>query len=94
MSGISFGLELIQRKVCPKQRPEEFYQFNGETSGLLHDQGTADTIGSNLDQVIFHIFTMKEYDYTAMVTSTYGVNEKDDRHHRHKEPIRILVRFF
>jgi len=42
--------------------------------------GTADAISGTLDQVPFHVFAMKEPDYTMMVMSTYGTNERNDRH--------------
>ena len=47
-----------------------------------HGNGIVNTIGSNLDQVIFHIFAMKEHDDTTMVISTYGANEEVGRHYR------------
>ena len=42
--------------------------------------GTADTIKGSRDQVPFHAFVMKESDYSMVVISTYGTNERNYRH--------------
>ena len=67
-----------KRKYWPKY-------IKGDEVNKAHFEGlevrTADAIKGTLDRVPFHVFAMKEPYYTMIVMSTYGSNERNDRHH-------------
>ena len=72
-----FAHALIKkRKYCPKYIKGD--EIKAHFEGL--EVGTADAIKGALDHVPFHVFAMKEPDYTMMVMLTYGSNERNDRY--------------
>ena len=72
-----FAHALIEkRKYWPKYIKGD--EIKAHFEGL--EVGTADAIKGTLDQIPFHVFAMKEPDYTMIVMSTYGSNERNNRH--------------
>ena len=71
-----FAHALIKkRKYWPKYTNGDDFKANFEG----HKIRTIDAIKGTLHRVPFHVFAMKEPDYTMMVMSTYGTNERNDR---------------
>ena len=45
-----------------------------------HKVGDTESLPGTLDGVPFHVFAMKEPDYTMKIMSTYGTNERNENH--------------
>jgi hypothetical protein len=145
LSGIMFGVELVEGKDCPNERPPKQFDNLGKTVGLLlrlckplwgtakmvvldsgfcvlkgivelkkrgvyaaalikkrrywpkhingddvkahfedKDVGEIGALGGTMEEVPFHVYAMKEPDYTMMMMTTYGTMEREGKFTKRK----------